>query len=238
MPRVIRLDNIQQFTAINVLSDPGHIAGPVIIPFCAQIRIGWNLTDGKKGYNVLYGRYTGAFNGSVAQAQGIFTSLSTGAAWTALALMLHTTEAIASVDIRDVNTPNAAIISSTGAPVPGTSTGTSLPSEVAEVVTLRTSFVGPGFRGRLYMPPVASNGLGTGDTLAAGAITAINNWAAGIFTAFTAQGYTWVLGQPARAAYTGITGRQHPARAAGSTNISSATVRDNHIDSQRRRGLK
>lgn len=236
--RIVALENLQQFTAINVLSDPGHIAGPVQIPSCAQIRIGWNLTDGKKGFNVLYGRYSGAFAGTVAQAQAMFTALSSGAAWTALAGFLHTTEAIASVDIRDVNTPNAALISSTGAAVPGTSPGTSLPSEVAEVITLRTAFVGPAFRGRLYLPPIASNGLGTGDTIAASAMTAMNNWAATIFTALSAQGYTWVLGQPARQQYTGSTGRVHPARAATSTTISTATVRDNHIDSQRRRGLK
>ena len=57
MPRVINLSNLQTFTAINALgTDLGAIAGPVVIPQCAQVVLLWQLTDGKVGHNVLYGR--------------------------------------------------------------------------------------------------------------------------------------------------------------------------------------
>lgn len=238
MPRIVALDNLQQFAAVNLLLDPGHIPGPVVVPSCAQITINWQTASGRPAHNVLYGRYSGSFAGSVAQANSIMTALSTGGAWTALAAFLATTGGISGVSIRDVNTPNAPLIQSTGAAVPGTSASPEMPNEVAAVITLRTSFTGPGFRGRVYVPGWATNALATGNVIAAAAVTALNSWGGTLSGALAAGTYTWVLGQPARAQYTGSTGRVHPARAAQSTTIAQTIVRDNHWDSQRRRGLK
>lgn len=238
MPRIINLANLEQFTAINLLVDPGHIAGPVQIPSCAQITINWQLADGRAAHNVLYGRYSGAFAGNQAQANSIMTALTTGGAWTALAAFFATTTTVSGVSIRDVNTPNAPLINSNNAAVPGTSASPELPDEVAAVITLRTAFTGPGFRGRVYVPGWATNSLATGNVIAAAAVTALNSWGGTISGALAAGTYTWVLGQPARAQYTGSTGRVHPARSAMSTTISQTVVRDNHWDSQRRRGLK
>src|SRR5215471_14828187 len=118
--RIVNLDNLQQFTAVNVLSDPGSIGGPVIIPQCAQIRLHWTLESGKTGFNVLYGRYAGAFAGTVAQANAILSGLTTDASWTALAGFMPTATALAAVSIRDVNTGGHPYIQSSGASHPGT----------------------------------------------------------------------------------------------------------------------
>lgn len=236
--RIVPLDNFQQFAAVNLLSDPGHIAGPIVIPSCAQITINWANASGRGAHNVLYGRYSGAFAGNTAQANSIMTALSTGGAWTALAAFLATTTTLAGVSIRDVNTPNAPLITSTNAAVPGTSASPEMPDEVAAVITLRTSFTGPAYRGRMYVPGWATNALAAGNVIAAAAVTALNSWGGTIAGALAAGTYTWVLGQPARAQYTGSTGRVHPARAAQSTTIAQTVVRDNHWDTQRRRGLK
>lgn len=236
--RIVNLSNLEQFAAVNLLADPGHIPGPVVVPSCAQITINWTNAAGRGGHNVLYGRYAGAFAGTVAQANSIMTAFTTGGAWTALAAFFATTAAISGVSIRDVSTPNAPLITSTNAPVPGTSASPEMPDEVALVITLRTAFTGPGFRGRVYVPGWATNALATGNVAAAAAVTALNSWGGTFSGAIGAGGYTWVLGQPARAQYTGSTGRVHPARAAMSTTISQTTVRDNHWDTQRRRGLK
>lgn len=236
--RVIALDQLQQFTAVQLLSDPGAIGGPKIAPNCAQITIVWNLADGKIGASVLGGHYSGAFAGTVAQANSIMTALSTGGAWTALAAFIASTAAINAIRIRDINSANQPILQSTNAIVPGTSASPAVPSEVALVITERTAFVGRANRGRIYVPGWATNALGTSDTVAAAAVTALQNWAQTIPTALSAQGYTLSIVQPARNAYTGSTGTPHPARPAGSTPVTSLVVRDNHWDSQRRRGLK
>lgn len=234
----MRLDTLQQFAAINVLSDPGAIPGPKIIPSCAQITLRWTLASGKVAHNVLYGRYSGSFAGTVAQANAIFAALSTGAQAVALLGQMTGATAFAGVDLRDVNTPNQPLIQSTGTAAPGTGAGQQIPDEASVVSTLRTAFTGPAFRGRIYLTGFTVASVAAGNTILAATMTAINNWTATIPAAFAASGYTWVLGQPARAQYTGSTGRVHPARAATSTAISSSLVRDNHWDTQRRRGLK
>lgn len=240
MPRsgIVNLANFQPFTAINLLVDPGHIGGPVVIPSCAQITLNWVAEDGKNAHNVLYGRYSGTFAGTVAQANAITAALASGGAWTAMAAFMPTATGLTTVSLRDVNTPNNALITATSGGALGTSASPSLPNEVAVVGTLRTAKTGPANRGRIYVPGFATNALGAGNIIAATAVTAIGNWLNTISGALSAQGYTWVLGQPARAQYTSHTGTVHAARPAGSTPITSVSVRDNHWDSQRRRGLK
>jgi hypothetical protein len=133
---------------------------------------------------------------------------------------------------------NQPIISSGAGGATGTSSGTELPDEVALVVTERTAFTGPQNRGRMYIPGWATTALGANNTAAAAAVTALGNWAGNIAGILSAQGYTWCVGHVARQAYTGSTGTQHPARVAGTVPITTVAVRDNHWDSQRRRGLR
>jgi hypothetical protein len=90
----------------------------------------------------------------------------------------------------------------------------------------------------MYIPNWTADAAGGGGVALAAAVTALQNWANTITGALAGQGYTWVIGQPARNGYTGSTGTQHPARAASSQVVTSASVRDAHWDSQRRRGLK
>lgn len=236
--RVVNLANFEQFTAINVLSDPGAIGGPVKVPQCAQIVLNWTLEDGKTAHNVLYGRFGASFAGTVAQANAILTGLTTGVNWTTLAAFLAPTTALAGISIRNVDIVNQALIQSTGAAAPGTSASPALPNEVAAVITLRTAATGPQNRGRVYVPGFATNALGAGNVIAAAAVTAIQNWGQQLINTINANGYTMVIGQKARAAYKGSTGTDHPARAAGSVVVTGQVVRDNHWDTQRRRGLK
>ena len=235
---IVRLDSFEPFQAVNLLLDPGAIGGPVVVPQAAQIVINWGQEDAVFAHTVLYGRYAGPFGGTVAQANNIMTALTTGGTWTAFAAFLASTSFISGVTIRDVNTAGNVAISSTNAGVPGTSASPALPNEVAAVVTFRTSRAGPGHRGRMYIPGFATNALGAGNVIAAAAVTAVQNWANVIPSAFIASGYTHVLGLPARASYTGATGTVHPARAATTEDVTQRLVRDNHWDTQRRRGLR
>jgi hypothetical protein len=235
---LVRLDRLQQLAVVNLLLDPGAIPGPVVVPQCAQISFLWNQEDGKIAHNVLYGRYTGSFAGSVTQANAIMMALTEGTAWTGLAAVLSTLTRFAAVHIRDVNSPNQPIIESDIGTVGGADPANALPNEIAIVATLRTALTGRMNRGRMYLPGFTVSSLGIGNTIAASTMTAIEAWVATIFGALSAQGYGWVLGQRARQSYTGSTGTVHPARPANSVPITAALVRDNHWDTQRRRGLK
>ena len=236
--RIIDLANFPQFTAINLLSDAGRIGGPVVVPNGCKVMLVWNLADGKQGRNVLGGTVAGGFQPTPAIAETIRSALVSGGTWTALAAFLSTGVSLARVELQDIRVAFQPVVASTGAATPGTSASPALPSEVAAVITLRTQGIGPQNRGRAYIPGWATNALAAGDVIAPAAVTALTNWIPTITTALSAGGLSWSLINPARAQYTGTTGTVHPARVAVMKPLTGAVVRDNHWDSQRRRGLK
>jgi len=236
--RVLRLDSFEQFTAIQALSDPGHIGGPVVIPNCTQIVLNWGSGIGKVSHNVLYGRSAGVPTPSVAQAQALFAAMSSGGLWTAMNAHLANTTTFASVSVMSVHTAGQPVFTSTGASVPGTNATIALPLEVALVTTLRTALRGTQNRGRIYQPNLAVDQVLTGNLASATLVNDQSAWHNGFIAILSSQSLTWVIGQPHRAAYTGSTGTQHPKRLATSTPITQALVRNNTFDSQRRRGLK
>jgi hypothetical protein len=238
MTRVLALANLQQFQAVKLQFDAGSIGGPKVIPQAAEITLHWQLASGKRGHNVLVGRYAGGYAGTAAQANSILTGLSSGGQWTALAAFIANTAALVSVTIRDLNQPNQPIITNTSPGAGGTSASVEMPNEIAAVITTRSAFTGPANRGRLYIPGWATNALGAGNIISPAAVTALTNWATTIAGVLSNQGYTWAIGHQARQAYTGSAGTEHPARVAGTVPITSVEVRDNHWDSQRRRGLR
>jgi hypothetical protein len=236
--RIINLANAQQFAAINVLSDPGYDPNNRTIPNCVEVALGFNTDASKAAHIVLHARYGAGFTPSTAIANAILAGLNTGPQFTAMAAFWAGTTNLLLVTLRDLNAPNQPIVPSATSNGLGTSVSPALPGEVAAAVTFRTNNVGPAFRGRMYVPGWATNALGAGNVIAATAVTALQNWANTIPTVLTAQGLQFALGQHARVAYTGVGGKQHPQRAATTVLITSQTVRDNHWDSQRRRGLK
>jgi hypothetical protein len=144
----------------------------------------------------------------------------------------------ASVTLTSVHQAGLPSFLSTGAMVPGAGATPALPAEVAICATLRTAGRGPSNRGRMFLMGFNASQAAIGNIIAPQCVTDTAAWVANIANVLTSQGLTWVIGQPARNAYTGETGTAHPARPAGSVPITQALIRDNHWDSQRRRGLK
>ncbi len=220
------------------MTDLGHIGGPIVIPGCVQVRFRWALNNGKIGKNVMYGTVGGGFVATAAVAEALRAAISGAGTWTALAAYIAPGTSIAGVDLLDVRTANNAIVSSTGAALPGTSAQGAIPEEMAVALTLRTAKTGPAYRGRIYIPGLATNAIGAAGVVLAATVTALSNFGGAIPGLLSGQGITMAIGQPARAAYTGSTGTFHAARVAQSTPVTSVLCRDNHFDSQRRRGLK
>lgn len=239
MSPIVRLDNLTQFAAVNLSSDPGHIRGAKVMDHVNEITLVWNMADGKLAHNVLHGQYTGSFAGTQAQANGILTGLTTGAQWTNLALFLANTCALTAVTFRDLNVKDQPLIQSTVAGKNGTSASPEMPNEVSAVITLRTAQTGRQNRGRMFIPGWATNALQTGNVIADAAVTALNAWASIIAGVFSANGgYVFGVGHVARAEYTSNNGTHHDARASGLVPITTIGAKDNHWDTQRRRGLR
>jgi len=238
MPRVIRLDSLEQFAAVNVLSDPGYVGGKYPIPNAVQVVLNWNLADGKQGHNVLGGIVQSFTTASAAVAEAIFAGIKGNGTFAPLMAQLATTASFAGVTIRDLRQIDQPTFTSTGASAPGTGTGIELPDEVALVMTLRTAKVGAGNRGRVYFCGFATSALGTGNVAAPAAVTAVTNFSSAIAAGMSAGGLTWGLIQRARAAYPAVGGGTHPERPAGIVPVTQGSARNNTWDSQRRRGLR
>lgn len=238
MARLVNLANFTQFAAINLSADPGYDKGNRVIPSCAEIQLTWALDGGRVAHNVLHGRYSGAFAGTQAQANSILTGLTTGAQWTALAAFIPTGVGLTAVNIRDLAVKDQPYIPSSVAGGNGSSVSAALPDEVAAVLTLKTAFIGPANRGRIYVPGLATNALATGNLIAPAAVTALANWGGIIAGVLNAQGYLFSLAHFHRLAYTGASGTDHEERPAGTVPVVTVSMRDNHWDTQRRRGLK
>lgn len=236
--RVIALENLQQFTAINVLSDPGHIGGPVVIPNAVKVMLLWQLGNGVIARNVLGGIVGSFTTASSTVAETIRAAIAGSGNMPAMLAVIAPTASFLGIDLQDIRQPNQPVFRSTGAAIPGTATGTELPAEVALVLTLRTALTGRAFRGRYYQPGFSSASLGAGGVATSATVTALQNFRFSIQAGINAAGLSWGLLQPARAAYTGSSGTQHPARSAHIEPVTGWVVRDNHWDSQRRRGLK
>lgn len=217
------------------MSDPGRIAGAVIIPNCVQVRVFWTLANGKTVYNVLHGSVAGGFSATTAVADAIFTALKAAGGWTSWKARVNTTNSLAGVDLRDMRTPNMPIVASTTAVSAGTGVGGALPPGDAFCVTLRTALSGRGFRGRVYLPGLDLAALAAGGVAAAGTLTDAASFVTAIQTALTASAIALAIGQPARATYVGTTGAVHAPRSAGVVPVTAIVSRNTIIDHQRRR---
>lgn len=237
--RVFDITHLQQFTAINVLSDPGHIGGPVVLGNAVRVMPLWQLPDGKLARNVV-GGIKGSFTvASSAVAEAIRAAWIANANWAPMIARMAPSVSFVGIEIQDLQQAGNPIFRSTGTAIAGTSAGIALPDEVALVLTLRTARVGRQWRGRLYQPGWTSTDLGSGGVAATAAINALTGYAGCVIAGLAAGGLTWGLIKPARQAYTSpTTGVSYPARAASIEPIVTTTVRDNHWDTQRRRGLK
>jgi hypothetical protein len=239
MTRFVRLDQVQQFAAINVLSDLGLDGGPIVIPLTWQVGFEWTTASGKRAHNVLYGTAAAGFNPTVSTVNAMMSVLTTGTQWANLAAQLAPTTAFAALTIKDVRTEHKPVLPSTNPPVPGTSATAEMPDEVALCITFRTADTGPGNRGRIYIPGWSATALAAGNVASPTAVSALNAWAQTIASCFSGSGLTLALGLRHRNAYTSpITGTDFPERQAVGKPVTIITVRDNHWDSQRRRGLR
>jgi hypothetical protein len=169
----------------------------------------------------------------------MYAALTGNANFTAYMTHIASTVSLLRVELQDIRQAQQAIVASTGASVPGTAAGAEMPDEVALAVTLRAAGIGPSNRGRIYFLGFDTAEMAPGNVASPALITALGNLMNFAIPAmFSAGGLSQGIINPARQAYTGATGTAHPARAAVIKPVASQLVRDNHWDSQRRRGLK
>lgn len=217
-------------------TDGGRVGGPLVIANCVEVDLVWNIVPTKQVKNVLHARSTGAPTITAAMAQAIYAAIIASAQWTAYKPYVNAGCQLARVDMRDLNTANKPLVSSTGGATSGTGAGLALPPAVAAVISLKTASAGRGFRGRIYLPGLDSTTMNTTTGVFLAAFqTAAQNLITEVETAMTAQGLTHALAQRHRQAYTGRTGTSIADRAANVVDVTSFLMETLVPKSQRRR---
>jgi len=204
------------------------------IPNCIQVRLVWS-TPSRTLMNVVHGfsQSAGPLNPNIAQS--FFSALTGAAGWPNVLAQLPTSTTLTAVDVRDLRQTNNPLIAATFTAIPGTSASTPLPPQTAIAITLRTAFAGVQFRGRIYWGGLSL----TADDTTGHISTPGSNAAMSYYNSITAgmNAIAWPLSVagrdlPARPGHGGVT---LPPRPAQNTLVTSALVRDNIFDTQRRR---
>lgn len=127
---------------------------PVIIDANISVVIIWETAGQGQALNALNAQVGGAATVNQSMANQIATHAAAAHTSSGLAAVQPDTVALAQIQIRDLRTPNQALITSTsGLPSAGTVVGGDmLPKQDALVVTKRTALSGPSFRGRAFVP--------------------------------------------------------------------------------------
>lgn len=217
--------------------DGGRIPGAAAVNAVLEIRQIISLENGKPASNVFHGFYTTPPANIQTVANALFTSLSN--AWaTALGAHMSVGTVFERVEVRDMTAPTNPIFIGTGTPVSGNDATGAIPAEMSAVLTENVALRGKGLKGRAYLAGWGNSANGAGGVIGATTVTAINTYGTAVQSAITAQGLQPCVAQVARQQYTGLTGTLHQLRPMGHALVNSYTCRDNHWDSQRRRGLR
>ena len=204
-------------------TDGGRIPGGVVIPNCIEVVWFWVLVNGRTGHTVTHARNRGTFVPSVATANGVMSSLSTNFT-TNLALRISTLAALQAVSVRDMGALTNPAFRSDAPSAPGTSAVNALAPQTAAVLTGETALRGKGTRTRYYIPGFTVDGVTGAGAIAGPTSTSLTAFGNALIGNYTANGLDLGLARPARQAYTGITGTNHPARSPATVEPVTAVV--------------
>ena len=217
--------------------DGGHIKGAANVPSVVEIRQIISTPDGVAASNTFHGFYTGAAPNIATVAAALFTSLSN--AWVVnLGPHMDSATVFERVECRDMTDHTLPVFIGTGTPVAGGDATGTLPGEMAAVLTENVNVRGKGAKGRVYLGGWGATANATGGVISAPTVAAINAYGTAVFNAITAQALTPCVAKVHRQQYISLTGATLQDRPAGHANVLTYTSRDNHWDSQRKRGLK
>jgi len=215
--------------------DGGRIPGAQAVPQCVEVRMWFTHPTTKIFTCTLHGRNSGSFNPSIATANNLYIAMEA-----AFHTRLNTYMAVGlrfdAITVRDMTDPTFPEFRSNAASTAEGAGPTALPADVSAVLTENLVSRGRGQKGRCYLAGWATSAdTGTGQILAA-TQTALNQLGTDWMANMLAASLVTCVPKPARQEYIGLTGALHPARDAGTIDVSSLTCRDTEWDTQRRRG--
>jgi hypothetical protein len=217
-------------------SSPGYIRGKLVIPATCQVKLDWQLPNGKLASNVLHAIVPDSFTFVQSDVDDVFNGIGASTGWSELNPFLHTDTRLLGVEIKDLREADLPSVPSTAPAANGTSTANALPEGVALVVSLLTAKAGRSNRGRVYLGGFTDDATDSAGHAVDGLVTAAQDFILAVQAAMTAKNFELAIGHRGHDPYTSpATGQTVLAEAPGSVPVTGVVVKDPIFDSQRRR---
>lgn len=153
--------------------------------------IQWALPAGDVAQTSVWVEYSGT--PTAAQAMARFQTNVIDTIWPSAAggikALFYTTVVLNQLETRVIDKPSGIVVTTSKAAYTraGTGGGSSLPQEVAQVVTLRSGFAGASYRGRMYLPCNSSGALDTNGSCTTAALSTMVTTISNAFIAMNAD---------------------------------------------------
>src|SRR5262252_778824 len=180
-------------------TDGGRIAGPAEIPNGVQLKMFFQLMNGKTAHTSCFGQHQGTFVSSAAMANQLFDAIK-GHWSNRFSNYIGTGVTFQALSVRDMTLSTNPEFRSTTAPITGGAAGNQLPQDVAIVLTAQCVERGRGSKGRLYLPGWSAATLGSNGQMAAAVQTAVTAFGSDLLLEMNAVALSASVAKPARQA--------------------------------------
>jgi hypothetical protein len=185
--------------------------------------------------NVLHGAHSSGGPIDPAVPETIFAAIKAATSTTTWLTHLSPTVNFTGVSLKNLSVANEPEVPSVGGAALGTGVGQPLGINSALVVTLKTARSGPAFRGRTYLGGLVASTLtdpfNFSPTVGADAVAFMT----GVSGVLTSNGFPLVVAQRALQAGTHADGSPWAARPASTQPVTTISIVNPRVDSQRRR---
>lgn len=209
------------------------VGGPVVIPGVVEAKLKFSDPDG--AWSIICHGVKGSTAVDSTLANSLATSIGSSVTSSGWSGFMKAGSSFDGVEVKDLSTAHNPAYLSDVAGVPAAGTGSPLGDNTAICVSKETAKAGREWRGRLYLGGLDGTCTTDGKNMSAGAKVAAGNFGEGIRTAMSSAGIPMCIAQRALQAGTDAAGNDLPPRSASYFPVTRCVVKDNRLDSQRRR---
>lgn len=158
------------------------MAGNLPVPQGMEMKITYSLNGVMSALNILHFNHQLGETLNQGDADAMAATIRSAFTASLIPAQLHTSVALAKVEVRHMDQPSDPWFLGSGAAVAGTSVSDPLPAATALVVTLHTGLRGRSYKGRVYLWGWAENANSTTGTAATAATDAASAFISAIRT--------------------------------------------------------
>jgi hypothetical protein len=209
------------------------VGGPIVIPGVVEGKLKFSDADGS--WSIVCHGVKGSTSVDITLANALATSVGSSITSSGWSGFMKTGSSFDGVEVKDISTAHNPAFISDVAGVPAAGAASPLGDNTALCVSKETAKAGREWRGRMYLGGLDGTVTSDGKNMSGPAKIAAGNFGEGIRLAFSSAGIPMCIAQRALQAGKDSAGNDLPPRTASYFPVTRCVVKDNRLDSQRRR---